>query len=200
MNKKRALCIVAHPDDETIWMGGMILKNLELKWTIFSLCRKSDKDREPKFKKVCENYRAKPIICNLDDELLKPIEIKKITNLINNKITIKNYDYIFTHGKNGEYGHIRHKEIHKAVKMLVKNNKLKCKKLYFFSYIPGNEIAPHNYKLKIPIADKNSDLVIKLNENEYKTKVNIIKNIYGFNEGIFETIACKKMEAFNLLK
>ena len=47
-NGKKALIIVAHPDDETIWMGGTILKYTELEWTIYSLCRASDKDREPK--------------------------------------------------------------------------------------------------------------------------------------------------------
>ena len=40
--EKEALVIVAHPDDETIWMGGTILKNKNWKWTILSLCRASD--------------------------------------------------------------------------------------------------------------------------------------------------------------
>ena len=64
----RALVIVAHPDDETIWMGGTILKNPKVNWTIFSLCRRSDRDRAPKFFKVCKIYKAKAIITDLDDE------------------------------------------------------------------------------------------------------------------------------------
>ena len=58
---KKASIVVAHPDDETIWMGGTILKNKYWDWTIISLCRKNDPDRMPKFKKVCAYYGAKAI-------------------------------------------------------------------------------------------------------------------------------------------
>ena len=65
--KKRVLVVVAHPDDETIWMGGTLLKNLN-NWnlTILSLCRKYDKDRAPKFKKVCKILKAKCFMLNLE--------------------------------------------------------------------------------------------------------------------------------------
>ena len=80
--KKEALCIVAHPDDETIWMGGAILKN-KFNWTIISLCRKNDLDREPKFRRVCKFYSANSIISDLEDDIVKPIPIYTIINKIN---------------------------------------------------------------------------------------------------------------------
>ena len=49
-----ALIIVAHPDDETIWSGSVILRYPKINLTIFSLCRRHDKDRYPKFLKVCK--------------------------------------------------------------------------------------------------------------------------------------------------
>jgi len=132
MKKKRCLVIVAHPDDETIWMGGMILKHKDWEWTIFSLCRKSDKDRMLKFKEVCDFYGAKFIITDLEDIKLKPLKNGKIKELLINNLKRKKYDIIFTHWENGEYGHIRHKEIHKAVLDLIDKKELECDNLYCF--------------------------------------------------------------------
>src|SRR3989339_870224 len=106
----RALVLVAHPDDETIWMGGTLFQNLQTDWTIFSLCRKSDNDRKPKFDNVCAFYGARGIITDLDDEdkLSTEKTIPIIQELVEEEIGREKLDYIFTHGANGEYGHPRH--------------------------------------------------------------------------------------------
>jgi LmbE family N-acetylglucosaminyl deacetylase len=201
MKKKvNALCIVAHPDDETIWMGGTILNNQDWEWTIFSLCRKDDSDRMPKFKKVCEFYNARPIISDLDDETLDSLSLRKIVKKIKENLPKDKYEYIFTHGKNGEYGHIRHKETHKAVGYMIHKKYLRCENLYYFSYVTGDKCAPHDSKTKIPIADKRADLVVELDETTLEKKFLAITSLYGFKEGIFETLACGKIEAFKLFK
>src|SRR3989344_5128167 len=148
-----AACIVAHPDDETIWMGGTILQKSEWKWTIFSLCRANDKDRMPKFRKVCKIYRAEAIISDLDDEKLRPLQNDVVQNKILKKLPMVKYNYLFTHG---EYGHIRHKEIHKAVKNAVRKKNIKCDKLFFFSYESGVD--------KMPTPSKSHDLINELSE------------------------------------
>ena len=195
---KNALVIVAHPDDETIWMGGTILKNKNWKWTILSLCRKNDADREPKFMEVCSFYGAEGIISDLDDEKLKPLQVNEVIKKIKQNLKKINYNYIFSHGENGEYGHLRHKEVHQAVKQMAENKELKCDRIYFFSYVPGEKTAPHDSKLKIPVPDKDSDLLVELNESEYNDKIKIITQIYGFRGNIFETLSCNKKEAFSL--
>jgi LmbE family N-acetylglucosaminyl deacetylase len=193
----RALVIVAHPDDETIWMGGMIIKNKSWNWTIASLCRRDDPDRAPKFRNVCASYGANPIISNLDDENLKPLKIPEVVSLITREVPNLEYDYIFTHGKNGEYGHLRHCEVHQAVKKMVNEGLLKCNKLLFFSYRPGEKEVPGIKELKVAVPYKNGGPNIILQDFELNKKLKMIQQIYGFNEESFETLCCNKEETFS---
>ncbi len=195
---KKALVIVAHPDDETIWMGGTILKNNDWDWTIISLCREGDLDRMPKFKRVCDFYNAKGIISDLDDEKHDPLNIEEVAKKIKSLLSEKKYDYIFTHGENGESGHIRHKETHEAVKKLVEDKELECQKLLFFSYIIGNEIPPVNPGLKIVIPNPNASESIALSEEILKKKKRLVRDMYGYPEFGFEVMCCNKTEAFTL--
>ncbi len=185
-----ALIIVAHPDDEIIWIGGMILKNKSWNWTILSLCRKNDDDRMPKFFKVCKILNAKGFIDNLEDEKLIPISEEEIIDRILFIIKNKKYDYIFTHGENGEYGHIRHIEVHNVVKKIVND-----RKLFFFNYNKGNNVPYPNLIPPSPIND--SDLFIELNDKELIEKKRIVKEIYGYpNEKGFELMSCNRKESF----
>lgn len=190
--QKEILVIVAHPDDETIWVGGTILQNRNNKITIISLCRKNDEDRYPKFLKVCELLNAEAHIFDLDDS--EEGDYKKITNkeIIDKIKTItkdKKYDELYTHGKNGEYGHIRHKEVHNAVNEMLKKKSLGVKKVFFFDYIKKDEICYNN---------SNADKLIRLNEFEYKMKKNLINRIYGFEKESFEFKCCKDTESFKV--
>ncbi|MFH1425693.1 MAG: PIG-L family deacetylase [archaeon] len=200
MDKRiRALVVVAHPDDETIWMGGTILKNLNWNWTILSLCRRDDPDRASKFRKVCEVYGAKGTISNLNDELLEPLPVKKVAEKIRENLPSKKFDYIFTHGKNGEYGHQRHKEVHDAVSYLFSKKELVAKKVYFFSYIYGS-VKWKNSDLKIPVSNPNPDWRVFLDDDVLQRKIKIVTNVYGFGPESFEALACASREAFDLKK
>jgi len=193
----KALVIVAHPDDETIWMGGTILRNKSWNWVIFSLSRKDDPDRAPKFIKTCSRYGAQPIIADLEDNELKPVSTEEIVSKIKENLKIFDYDYIYTHGENGEYGHLRHQEIHQAVRFMVVSGGLKCRKLFYYSYEPGGKSVPGILELKIPLPKKNSDSYTLLNNEEFKAKIQLIAE-YGFKPNSFERLSCSRKEAFNL--
>jgi LmbE family N-acetylglucosaminyl deacetylase len=191
--KKTALIVVAHPDDETIWMGGTILKN-NFDWTIFSLCRKSDLDRAPKFKKVCEFYGAKSIITDVEDDKLNPIKIQEIISIIEKNLKQKEFNFVFTHGENGEYRHQRHAEVHNAIVAMVKQNILICKFLYSFAY---KSIPRTSMRIAVP---ENSDKKVLLTKKEHEQKQKIINELYGFSKSSFEYLCCNKKESFKLIK
>lgn len=113
-----------------------------------------------------------------------------------NNLKRKDYDFIFTHWENGEYGHIRHKETHKAVLELIEKKKLKSKNLYCFSYKNEKKKFGH----LIPLPQLKSDKVIKLTDNQYKNKIKVIQDLYGFLPKSFEFLSCNKKEAFIKVK
>lgn len=190
--KKKVLVIVAHPDDETIWMGGTLLKNKNNWQTeIISLCRKNDKDRAPRFFKACKILKAKCYISDLEDEKLENIDINEVIERIRKFTDGKKYDYIFTHGKNGEYGHVMHIAVHKAVIKMLKDKTLRTKKLFFFSYFK---------KGKFCLPNKNADKFIYLNDLDFKRKKYLIQSVYGFKKDSFEKNCCRNIEAFDIQK
>lgn len=198
MEKSEALIIVAHPDDETIWMGGTIIRNKDWNWTILSLTRENDSDRRPKFERVCQIYNAKAIISDLDDTILEPLSLIDIINMIKTSLLQKKYDFVFTHGKNGEYGHIRHIEVHNAIEQMAQNGDLIAKEVFFFNYKKGENI-PYP-ELKVPEPITSSDFVLDLNEQEFELKKKIVREIYGYpDEKGFELMSCSKKESFSQL-
>jgi LmbE family N-acetylglucosaminyl deacetylase len=191
MTEKEILVIIAHPDDETIWAGGTLLKT-KFKKTIISLCRKNDKDRFLRFEKACKILNSNGYMSDLDDseegyykKISKLDLIKRILKITKNK----KYDYLYTHGKNGEYGHIRHIEINRIVNEMLEERLLSAKKVLFFSYKKIGKVCNIN---------PNADILIKLKEPDFKMKKRLIQKIYGFKKGSFEERCCRNVEAFDI--
>lgn len=188
---KEIAVIVAHPDDETLWAGGLILMNPLCNWTIISLCRGNDTNRAPKFFKTLKGYGANGVMGNLDDSPeQKRISGKEIEKSILFLLPKMNYDLIIAHSPLGEYTrHKRHEETGKAVIFLWEKKKINSSQLWFFAYEDGN-------KAYYPQVIENADRVIELPENIWRKKYNMITKTYRFSSDSFEAMTTPKREAF----
>ncbi len=183
--------IVAHPDDETLWAGGTIMMHPESEWTVVSLCRKSDRDRAPRFFQAVERLNGDGAMGNLDDEPEQlPLSNIMVQNVILTLLPSSKFDLVITHNFRGEYTrHLRHEETGRAVLALWRAGKLSAKQIWMFAYEDGG-----GKYLPRPIKD--ADIRVKLQKEIWQKKYDIITKIYGFGPDSFEAKTTPKEEAF----
>ena len=128
--------IVAHPDDETLWGAGIVMRNPG-DWTIICCTTpRADPIRAVKFLDACAVLGAAPLVINR----IEPMANEPITNF--DDIDLSGFDHIVTHNAFGEYGHMQHKSVHRHV---VRN--YGKKKLTFFGYRPGALAGVYRFHL-----------------------------------------------------
>jgi len=191
LNKGSALVVVAHPDDESIWMGGTILTHPSVEWTIVALCRGDDPDRAPKFRRVMAHYGARGIISDVEDDGRMTIRasVPEIERHLMCALPRKNYDYVFTHAPNGEYGHPRHKGVSRAVRNFLRSCAVGARRVFFFAYRLDEEHG-------IAVPKENADCGVILSGTIWREKRRIIRDMYGFGEESFEYRSSGRVEKF----
>jgi hypothetical protein len=191
--KKKVLVAIAHPDDETLWCGGTLLMNPDWDVTIFSLTRKSDPDRAPKFFKVVSKYGAKGIMADLDDgPNQNPLPYNEYKRSFLENLPDRRFDIIITHSPFGEYTkHHRHEELSQAVSLLLFEGILESKDIWFFWY------SDENGK-ELPAARNDSDFVMHLDHEVFQQKSAILFDIYGFSKESWEGRTLPRVEGFKI--
>jgi len=133
-----ATLIYAHPDDETIFAGGLLLAYPEWNWTLLRMVGANDQKRERDHEKALDLYRAEGVniqahCFNGVDEWLNWIgrvhwsmALAKVRGAT---------DVVFTHGYRGEYGHPHHTALHHIVNTLYDN-------VWHFFHPSGREQEP----------------------------------------------------------
>jgi len=190
-SRQRAAVVVAHPDDETLWCGGYILAHPEFDWRIVTLCRGSDPDRAPKFRRALEQLGAVGEMADLDDEPDQvPLPIEQIQETIISLLAGYSYSLILTHGPMGEYTrHRRHEEGCRSVVELWRSGSIATNRLWLFAYEDGG----HAY---LPRVRGDADRRDMLPENIWLEKRRLITDVYGYGPESWEALATPREEGF----
>lgn len=190
----RCLVVVSHPDDESIWMGGTILRHSDWQWHVLSLCRAGDADREPRFHLAVQALGATGYIRDLDDS--SPVLAQLSDDLVEIKqlvlgLPLRDYDLVLTHGPAGEYTyHPRHSQANQAVNDMIADGELHGTLITTAYYDCGGACIPK------PAED--ADIRIDLTSEEFMRKQHILRDIYNFGPGSFEFEATGPVEAFKV--
>jgi len=188
---KTVVLIVAHPDDETLWVGGTILENPEWDCFVVCLCRKHDADRSSKFYKILDLLNVEGVMGDLDDG---PDQVSLDDSIVGQAILdllpAKSYDLVITHSPFGEYTrHRRHEETGNAVIRLWSAELLVTKALWFFAYEDGDG----RY---LPKAIKHGVRYECLSDEVWAEKYKLMTTHYGFGADSWEALTTPRAEAF----
>lgn len=191
LEARRALVIVAHPDDETLWAGGLIVTHTQWRWTIVSLCRRNDPDRAPKFFKVLDRLGAAGVMGALDDGPdQRPLAATTVEAAVRALLPAPGWDVVVTHSPFGEYTrHRRHEEVSRAVTTLWERGELVTRDLRLFAYEDGE-------RRYLPRAIDRAHRRDALDSATFETKRQLIEDVYGFSPGSWEAQVTPKTEAF----
>lgn len=188
---KTIAVIVAHPDDEILWAGGMVLMHPRWQCFVTTLCRASDAERAPRFYQALRRLGANGIMGDLDDGPDQcPLDDTIVQETIFASLPPVHFDLVLTHGPCGEYtSHRRHEETCRAVVRLWKAQRLSADALWMFAYEDGDG----RY---LPQLEREAHLRQALPEKVWQEKHRIITELYGFAPDSWEAYTVPRDEAF----
>ena len=187
----RAVVVVAHPDDETLWCGGTILAHPHRRWTVVSLCRATDPDRAPRFFQALDALGATGSMADLDDGPDQtPLDPDEVRETILSLLPVGPTDLIVSHSPRGEYTrHRRHEAVGRAVLALWAEKRIATAAVWAFAYDDAGGA-------RLPTAVPHADRVEELAEPVWREKYRIITAVYGFGPESFDARATPRTEAF----
>lgn len=187
---QRVAVVVAHPDDEVLWSGGLLLSRPEWSVFILALCRGKDPDRAPRFQRALLCLEADGAMADLDDgadQADLPGDLVEDTILA--LLPRGPYDLLLTHGPDGEYTrHKRHQETALGCQAVLGRG-LAADRLWQFAYEDQGGA-------RLPAPRPGATLKLPLDESLWSRKYALMTQIYGFTPASWEARTTPRTEAF----
>lgn len=160
ITKPNALILIAHPDDETIFSGGLLLTYPQWNWTIICATWSLASIRGQQLAQAVKIYHHQYSV-NISQLVLLGFPDGRTKNKINKHQLIsklatihKDFDIVFTHNSKGDYGHPSHGAVHQAALSLYSN-------IWEF-IIPTNQyVAPQPFKTTTHVLPLSKQLLTK---------------------------------------
>lgn len=106
---RNGVVVVAHPDDESLWCGGLLAR-FPCFWTVICCSiPRADPIRAFKFFDACGVLRAEGRLL----PFVEPNPTEEMTKL--DMLDLGGYDAVVTHNAVGEYGNRQHIDVHRYV-------------------------------------------------------------------------------------
>jgi LmbE family N-acetylglucosaminyl deacetylase len=155
--KAYRLLVVAHPDDETIFFGGLLQREKSLPWKVICV---TDGNADHRGEERAEEFAAATKLLGVKetehwsfpDLFPNRLPVKEIAERLTTHPTPKE---IYTHGPLGEYGHPHHQDVCLAVHRAFPRSKI---------YSPAWNCPPEK--------------VVRLSPAEYRKKTRAFAEIY----------------------
>ncbi|MBX9767725.1 MAG: PIG-L family deacetylase [Bdellovibrionales bacterium] len=169
-SKAKGIVVVAHPDDESLFMLGPILKRVAhlsalkggerpcKEWTVVCVTDGNGNgegaERMKLFQNACRELGATPLFLNHPDIFDRPLDAQKLVQQLAELGT--EWTAAYTHGPLGEYGHPHHQGVSLAVHEV------------FYGKFPVWSVA----------SNVASELTVLLSPAEFQKKTKILMKFY----------------------
>jgi len=188
---QRIAVVVAHPDDEALWAGGLLLSRPPSSLFIVALCRKRDPDRAPRFRRALDCLGAQGAMGDLDDGPEQaPLAEELVETAIKALLPRVPYDLLLTHGPEGEYtSHRRHLEVARGVRALLDQGAVSATRFWQFAYEDQKGEG-------LPRPNAKATFTRTLSPELWARKAQLITQTYGFTPESWEARAAPRTEGF----
>jgi len=138
------LMVVAHPDDESLFGGAQLIT--EPGWKVVCVTNGRNPVRKGEFHEVMYVTNSRFEMWDYYDEQYTPLDYNPLREDLRRVVNEQEWSKIVTHNRDGEYGHLHHKQINELMRELVGD------KLWTF-YLNGPDLPEDVWCEKLALVD-----------------------------------------------